>query len=291
MWVISRGIYLGLLVLSFISVLLLQRSGHFCLFFTFVVCVCYLCFFFADVFSFTMWSDLRAAVPQGSGALSLASYLPNVALASRAPSTSSKYLSSYNRWRSWAREHGLTVFPASPFHLAIYLRHLMTEAKTESPLESVVHSITWFHQLGGEPSPSGHPLVKSILPGAQRLHQRAKKEPITVSQLEQLVSCKADSMASLYNIRSFVICLLALAAFLRFYDLAKIVRSDVKIKTDMLKLFTQSSKTDQYRNGAWIVVASSGKATCPVALMNRYFERAGLSCDSPLFCQLSKTKA
>ena len=34
MWVISRSIYLGVLVLSFISVLLFQRPGHFCLFFT-----------------------------------------------------------------------------------------------------------------------------------------------------------------------------------------------------------------------------------------------------------------
>ena len=35
MWVISRGIYLGVLDLSFISVLLFQRSGHFYLFVTF----------------------------------------------------------------------------------------------------------------------------------------------------------------------------------------------------------------------------------------------------------------
>ena len=120
--------------------------------------MCSFCFYFADVFSSTMWSDLRAAVPQGSSALqSLASSLPDVALASRAPSTSSKYFSSYNRWRSWAREHGLTVFPASPFHFAIYLRHLMTEAKTASSLESAVHSIAWFHHLGGEASPSDHP--------------------------------------------------------------------------------------------------------------------------------------
>ena len=97
-------------------------------------------------------------------------------------------------------------------------------------------------------------------------------------------------MASLYNISSVVICLLAFAAFLRFDELAKLVRSDVKIENDMLKLFIQSSKTDQYRDGAWIVVASSRKATCPVAMMNRYLDTAGLSCDSPLFCQLSKTK-
>lgn len=204
------------------------------------------------------------------------------------PVLSSKYFSSYNRWRSWAREHGLI---ASPFHFAIYLRHLMTEAKTASPLDSAVHSIAWFHQLGGELSPSDHPLVKSTLAGAQRLlaHQTTKKDPITVSQLEQLVASKVDSMASLYNIRSVVICLLAFAAFLRFDEFAKLLRSDVKIENDMLKLFIQSSKTDQYRDGAWIV-ASSRKATCPVAMMNCYLDRAGLSCDSPLFCRLSKTK-
>ena len=58
----------------------------------------------------------------------------------------------------------------------------------------------------------------------------------------------------------------------------------------MFKLFNQSSKTDQYRDGVWVVVASSRKATCPVAMMNRYLDRAGLSRDSPLFRQLSKTK-
>ena len=85
----------------------------------------------------------------------------------------------------------------------------MTEAKSEFPLESAVHSIAWIHQLGGEPSPTEHPLVKSILAVAQRLlaHHPSKKEPITVSQLEQLVACKAGAMASMYNIRSVVICI------------------------------------------------------------------------------------
>ena len=146
--------------------------------------------------------------------------------------------------RTW-----LDSFPASPFHFAIYLPHLMTEGKTAPPLESAVRSIAWFHQLGGEPSPSDHPLAKSTLAGAQCLlaHQTTK-EPITVSQLEQLVASRADSMASLYNIRSVVICLLAFVAFLRLDELAKLVRSDVKIENDMLKLLTgiQSSKTDQY---------------------------------------------
>ena len=45
--------------------------------------MCSFCLYFGDVFSSTMWWDLRAAVPQGSSALqSLASSLPDVALAS-----------------------------------------------------------------------------------------------------------------------------------------------------------------------------------------------------------------
>ena len=87
--------------------------------------------------------------------------------------------------------------------------------------------------------------MKSTLAGVQRFlaRQTIKEEPITVSQLERLVASKAVSMASLYNIRSVVICLLAFAAFLRFDELAKLIRSHVKIEDVMLKLFIQSSKT------------------------------------------------
>ena len=49
MWVISGGINLGVLVLSFISVLLFQRSGHFCLFLTFYY-VCVLSAFILQMF-------------------------------------------------------------------------------------------------------------------------------------------------------------------------------------------------------------------------------------------------
>ena len=98
-------------------------------------------------------------------------------------------------------------------------------------------------------------------------------------------------MASLYNIRSVALfALLALAAFLRFDELAKLVCSDVSIESDTLKLFIQSSKTDRYRDGAWIVLLPSGKVTCPVAMMKRYLERTKLSYNSPFYCQLSKTK-
>ena len=41
-------------------------------------------------------------------------------------------------------------------------------------------------------------------------------------------------------------------------------------------MFIESSKTDKYRDGAWVVVAVSEKVTCPVNMMNRYFVRLSL---------------
>ena len=108
-------------------------------------------------------------------------------LAGRATSTATKYSATYARWKLWARDHDLPAFPAFPYHFALYLRHLMVYAKTTSSIESAVHGIAWVRDLAGERSPSEHPLVKDVLAGAQCLlaHHTSKKEPITVSHLEQ----------------------------------------------------------------------------------------------------------
>ena len=88
---------------------------------------------------------------------------------------------------------------------------IMTDAKKASSIEAAGHSIAWIHHLAGEPSPSVHPLERDVLAGPQSLlgHHTTKKEPITGSQLEQFVDSEALSMASLYEIRSVIICLLA----------------------------------------------------------------------------------
>ena len=77
----------------------------------------------------------------------------------------------------------------------------MSSAKTASPLESAVNSLAWIHHIAGEQSPTDHPLVKAVLAGAQRLlaHQKSKREPIAVIQLEQLVTCEAGPSALRYT--------------------------------------------------------------------------------------------
>ena len=130
--------HIGLAVLAF---------GSFLFVLGFLGCVCVLFAFILQMFPALLCGRISGPRFPRNPVLYNPLRVPDVALASRAPSTSSKYFSSYNRWSSWGREHGLTVFPASPSDFAIYLCRLMTESKTASPLESAVHSITWFHQV------------------------------------------------------------------------------------------------------------------------------------------------
>lgn len=43
-----------------------------------------------------------------------------------------------------------------------------------------------------------------------------------------------------------------------------------------MSLFIESSKTDKYRDGAWIFVAKTGNITCPYDLLKRYLKKANI---------------
>ena len=40
------------------------------------------------------------------------------------------------------------------------------------------------------------------------------------------------------------------------------------------KVFIQKSKTDSYREGKWVLIARTGKLTCPVSMLKRYLVKA-----------------
>ena len=59
-----------------------------------------------------------------------------------------------------------------------------------------------------------------------------------------------------------------------------------------MEIFIESSKTDQLRDGAWVVIARTGSPLCPVAMLERYMCMADNSVkqDRCLFRAIVKTK-
>ena len=82
--------------------------------------------------------------------------------------------------------------------------------------------------------------------------------------------------------------------FFRYSELAKIKECDLQFFEDHLEIFVESSKTDQYRDGAVVVIACTGTDYCPVAMLERYMRLANISIanlsDNDLFRRLISTK-
>ena len=79
------------------------------------------------------------------------------------------------------------------------------------------------------------------------------------------------------------LCVLGYAGFFRFDELVQLRRCDFQFEDSFMRIFVQRSKTDIYRDGAWVVIAKTFKPTCPVLLTLRYFAAASFSEDSEDF--------
>ncbi|KAL5506093.1 hypothetical protein EMCRGX_G007664 [Ephydatia muelleri] len=62
-----------------------------------------------------------------------------------------------------------------------------------------------------------------------------------------------------------------LIRFMRCDELVKLKCADVIFNAEGMGVKIESSKTDQYRDGASVVIAHTGHVTCPVGMMEHYF--------------------
>lgn len=232
-----------------------------------------------------VWESLNAL--QDPELKRLAGLLPDTVLHSRASSTTKKYLYAFRRWKEWAEpRREVSVYPVQEVHFALYLQHLGESVQSKSAVEEAVNAIGWVHQLSGQPPIAASPFVRATLAGLQHTlaKPRIRKEPITADMLSALVD-SLGSAPTLADIRLVAISLLAFSAFLRYDELAKLRCCDIRFAPQSMSVHISSSKTDQYREGASVLVARTGSPTCPVAMLERYFALAGLEHSSklPLF--------
>ena len=230
----------------------------------------------ADIFSSGMWPLLSNL--EDPELRRLAQALPATVLKSRADSTSKKYLGAYRRWKVWADERqGVPSFPVKEVHLVLYMQHLSESTGSKAAVEEAVHALSWLHGLAGLQPLGGLPSVQTTLEGLKRTLARPKvrKEPITADMLKAMVEA-AGPDPSLTEIRLLAVCLLAFAGFMRCDELVKLKCDDITFNSESMVVRVQSSKTDQYRDGASLVIARTGLPTCPVAMMERYFHRGEL---------------
>ena len=85
-----------------------------------------------DIFQSGFWDFGQDALPDGP-IQGLAERLKTTILSSKANSTSLPYHRAYRKWKDFAiSTFDGNVFPAKPFHVALYLQHLIEQSHSPS---------------------------------------------------------------------------------------------------------------------------------------------------------------
>ncbi len=98
--------------------------------------------------------------------------------------------------------------------------------------------------------------------------------------LQQLVEKFGKQTADLKDLRIVTLSLIAFAGFLRFNEVANIQRSHLQFHDAYCSIALPKSKTDVYRQGKSVLIARTGKVTCPVAMLERYLSKANITNNS-----------
>ena len=116
-------------------------------------------------------------------------------------------------------------------------------------------------------NPCNSSFLHTVLQGLKRLLAKpvVKKEPITPGILRALVD-KYGSSNNLMDLRLCTMTLIAFAGFLRHDELIHICRRDLQLHESHVNIFISKSKTDIYRQGAWVLIAQS---TCYAGILKQ----------------------
>ena len=130
---------------------------------------------------------------EDAGLYSQVSLLLELLLSANALGTIARYISGWNRWRSWSKSRVVVPhLPAEPLHVALYILQLTNTALQtvqnchgSAVIDTAVLSIRWGHKLANLASPVDHPTVTSAAERAKRRLARPvePKEPISEHML------------------------------------------------------------------------------------------------------------
>ena len=244
----------------------------------------YICFNVVDIFKSGIWSGLGEL--QSDELKELARELPDLAIACRSKGTVKNYLTAFSRFKTWAKSfHEVTVLPAKPTHVALYLTHLSKISSSHSPISLGFYAISWAHRTAGFDDPTVHQLVKMVRESAVRNLGKGqnKKHPLKSSDIRAIVSKFANENSNLLELRTATLCILCFAGFLRFDEVSNLRYSDVEFEESYLRLFIEKSKTDICREGAWVYIAKTYNIACPFTVLDTYIKKASFKENSDKF--------
>ena len=162
--------------------------------------------------------------------------------------------------------------------MILFLVSLTQSCESFSIIESVFYAIKHFLNLGGVDDPTNSVLVGFVLDSAKRIcyQPNKQKQPVEIDHLRKIHDSLMEEGMNLLHRRNFTMMILCFSSFLRYNEAANLKLGDVVFCDSYLKVFIEKSKTDQFREGAWVFIAKVDSDICPTKVLREYIDEANI---------------
>ena len=206
---------------------------------------------------------------------------------SKANNTLRAYQSDYRDFSLFCSKNGLSSMPTQPKIVALYITHLSKFSKF-STLKRRIASISVIHKLKGHYLDTKHPIIMENLHGIKRIlgsRQKAKK-PLLINNLKKII--KAIDEEKKERDRDRALILIGFAGGFRRSELVNILKEDVELVDEGVKILIKKSKTDQSGEGSIKAIPYfQNQEFCPVIALKRYMSLKKFNSNSEKIFKLS----
>ncbi len=206
---------------------------------------------------------------------------------SKANNTLRAYQSDYRDFSIFCSKNGLSSMPTQPKIIALYITHLSKFSKF-STLKRRIASISVIHKLKGHYLDTKHPIIMENLHGIKRTlgsRQKAKK-PLLINSLKKII--KAIDQEKKERDRDRALILIGFAGGFRRSELVSILKEDVELVDEGVKILIKKSKTDQSGEGSVKAIPYfQNQEFCPVIALKKYMSLKKFNSNSEKIFKLS----
>ena len=206
---------------------------------------------------------------------------------SKANNTLRAYQSDYRDFSLFCSKNGLSSMPTQPKIIALYITHLSKFSKF-STLKRRIASISVIHKLKGHYLDTKHPIIMENLHGIKRTlgsRQKAKK-PLLINSLKKII--KAIDQEKKERDRDRALILIGFAGGFRRSELVNILKEDVELVDEGVKILIKKSKTDQSGEGSIKAIPYfQNQEFCPVIALKKYMSLKKFNSNSEKIFKLS----
>lgn len=196
-------------------------------------------------------------------------------LSSVAPSTRKAYCAYIGRFFDFCDGRGNVKAKFGALNILDFLHVMGMQGSGWPSMQTALSALRWLMNILGLPDGAKHPTYSLIIQGLRRKYSSAvsRKCPVGAEILQKLSTMLGNS--NLADHRDLVIYLFSFSGFFRSAEVLALRVGDISISDDKSHLTVQlsQSKTDRFRSGSTVLIASNDLPVCPVKEFFRYIGR------------------